>query len=161
MKKFNRFFIIGFMLLLVLLSLTGCIKPYNKPQLETISASQTAFLIPLEGNTKDNQASFDSVEFLESAKVATKRIRISKRWLQTGRQTWIGKWIATDRLVVVERKPESREWTNATTTERQLRTKVLNRKVLRVLDLLLVLELVPKLMKRMQLSSYTGTITNL
>ena len=106
----------GILLVLVMFTMTGCIKPYNTPELIVISPSQTAFLIPLEGNTKDNQASFDSLEFLETAKVATKRIRISKRWLQTGRFDYMGKWIPSERLVIVERKPESREWTSETNT---------------------------------------------
>lgn len=82
-------------------------KPYDKPELVTISASQTAFLIPLTGDSTD-QASFQSEELLAQAKVATKQVQIPHRWLQTGRHS--GKWIAAAKLIVVERTPETREW---------------------------------------------------
>ena len=97
--------------LLLLFTLSSCIKPYKKPILMTISPSQTAFLIDLEGNTKNKQASFASEEFLKEKKVATKRIELNQRWLQTGRRSWSGKWIPTQELIIVERKPATREWT--------------------------------------------------
>ena len=37
------------------LCFTGCIKPYDKPEFVTIEASQTAFLVPLVGDSS-NQA---------------------------------------------------------------------------------------------------------
>ena len=38
---------------------TGCRKPYDKPEFVTIEASQTAFLIPLAGDTT-TQSAFES-----------------------------------------------------------------------------------------------------
>ena len=89
--------------------LTGCRRPYDKPEFVTIEASQTAFLIPLVGDNAD-QASFASEELLEQAKVATKEIQIPHRWVQTGRRHWVGQWRASAKLIVVERKPVSRSW---------------------------------------------------
>ena len=96
-------------LMLVMVSLASCVKPYDEPEFITIEASQTAFLIPLIGDT-DNQASFESEELLAQAKVATKEIQIPHRWVQTGRMDWTGKWVAAAKLIVVERKPVSRSW---------------------------------------------------
>lgn len=92
-------------------SVSGCglIKPYDKPELVEISASQTAFLIPLVGDT-ENQASFASEELLSQAKVATKEVQIPHRWVQTGRLPGTGEWRAAAKLIVVERTPETREW---------------------------------------------------
>lgn len=88
-------------------SLTGC-NP-NIPPIETIEPSQTAFLVPLEGQTSE-QGAFNSEKFLEDSKVATKRVTIPQRKRQTGAMPWDFQWIPTMRLIVVERKPEARHW---------------------------------------------------
>ena len=90
---------------------TGCVKPYDTPEFYTIEASQTAFLIPLVGDTT-NQASFESEELLAQAKVATKEVQIPHRWVQTGRFGWQGEWRPSAKLIVVERTPETREWSS-------------------------------------------------
>ena len=89
--------------------LTGCRKPYDKPEFVTIEASQTAFLIPLVGDTS-TQSAFESEELLSEAKVATKEIQIPHRWVQTGRKHWMGSWKPSATLIIVERKPVSRSW---------------------------------------------------
>jgi hypothetical protein len=95
---------------------TGC-KEYDKPELVEISPSQTAFLIPLEGKTS-NQAQLQSEDFLKKNLVSGKRIEVPHRWLQEGRGTLIedGKWIPTSKVIIVERKPETRNWTTDTGT---------------------------------------------
>ena len=92
---------------------TGCVKPYDKPEFVKIEASQTAFLIPLTGDTSE-QASFASEELLDQAKVATKEIQIPHRWVQTGRKSWKGEWRPSATLIIVERKPVSRSWESGT-----------------------------------------------
>lgn len=87
----------------------GCRKPYDKPEFVTIEASQTAFLIPLVGDSTA-QSAFESEELLAEAKVATKEIQIPHRWVQTGRHNWMGEWKPSATLIVVERKPVSRSW---------------------------------------------------
>lgn len=99
------------LLFLVAFALASCVRPYDKPEFVTIEPSQTAFLIPLVGDT-ETQASFESEELLANAKVAMKEVQIPHRWVQTGRWDWVGEWKATMRLIVVERKPETREWNN-------------------------------------------------
>ena len=115
MKHIKKIVLVVLMLVLVM-SLTGCRKPYDKPEFVTIEASQTAFLIPLVGDTS-NQGAFESEELLLEAKVATKEIQIPHRWVQTGRQNWNGEWRPSATLIVVERKPVSRSWNSGTSTD--------------------------------------------
>lgn len=91
---------------------TGCVKPYDKPEFVTIEPHQTAFLIPLIGDT-GNQASFESEAMLREAKVAAKEIQIPHRWVQTGRFHWRGEYRDTMTLIVVDRSPVTREWSSS------------------------------------------------
>lgn len=93
------------------ITLTGC-KAYDKPQVILISPSETAFLIPLIGDTS-KQGSFNSEALLAKTKVSTKEIEIPHRWLKTGRMSSNGEWRATATLIKVERKPVTREWTES------------------------------------------------
>ena len=106
------------LLLVIVMSCTlfaGCRKPYDKPEFVTIEASQTAFLIPLVGDST-TQSAFESEELLAEAKVATKEIQIPHRWVQTGRKHWMGDWKPSATLIVVERKPVSRSWESGDST---------------------------------------------
>lgn len=107
MKK--RIIAMVMLIIMVCMTFAGCRKPYDKPELVRIEASQTAFLIPLIGDTS-NQGVFESEELLLEAKAATKEIQIPHRWVQTGRQHWKGEWRPSAALIVVERKPVSRSW---------------------------------------------------
>lgn len=90
---------------------SGCRKPYDKPEFVTIEPHQTAFLIPLIGDTT-SQASFESEEMLMQAKVSTKEIQIPHRWVQTGRRYWRGEYRDTMALIIVDRSPVTREWSS-------------------------------------------------
>jgi hypothetical protein len=107
--KIKKYIFALMLAILTMFCMTGCVKPYDTPEFVTIEASQTAFLIPLVGDTS-NQASFESEEMLKEAKVATKEIRIPHRWVQMGRAHWNGEWRPSATLIVVERKPVSRSW---------------------------------------------------
>lgn len=109
MKKFVKYSFLMMLLVVTLLNFASCRKPYDKPEFQTIGASQTGFLISLVGDT-GNQAAFDSEELLLQAKVATKEVQIPHRWVQTGRQHWMGEWKPSATLILVERKPVSRSW---------------------------------------------------
>lgn len=89
---------------------TGCMRPFQKPIIEQIATNETAFLITLEGDTAA-QAKFDSIEYLQQAKVASKRVEIPTRWLQTGRHAHQGEWIPLMQLIKVNRTPVARRWT--------------------------------------------------
>lgn len=106
----KKIIVLMFSMLIMMFTLVGCVKPYMKPVFDEISPSQTAFLIPLEGNVGD-QGTFQSEEFLKNSMVATRRIERRQRWSQTGRFNHQGEWILSDKLIVVERKPVVREWT--------------------------------------------------
>lgn len=109
MKKSIKYILLVGVIVMLMLSFTSCRKPYDKPELLTIEPSQTAFLIPLVGDTSD-QGAFESEELLAEAKVATKEVQIPHRWVQTGRKNWQGEWRPSATLIVVERKPVSRSW---------------------------------------------------
>lgn len=110
MNRTKKLIMVG-MLAGVVGTTTACVKPYDTPEFYEISASQTAFLIPLVGDTED-QASFASEELLAKAKIAAKEIQIPHRWVQTGRRSWQGEWRPSAKLIVVERTPETREWSS-------------------------------------------------
>jgi hypothetical protein len=93
----------------MLMSTSGCIKPYDKPEYVEIDTSETGFLIPLEGDGTQ-QAKFQSEDYLKQRKVAAKRVQITHRWSQEGRISSNGRWIPTVRLVKVNRSPVTREW---------------------------------------------------
>ena len=118
MKKTNfitRIVALAVLLVMASMCFVGCRRPYDTPEFVTIEPSQTAFLVPLIGDSS-NQASFESEEMLLQAKVATKEIQIPHRWVQTGRRNWMGEYRATATLIVVERKPVSRSWESGDST---------------------------------------------
>jgi hypothetical protein len=97
------------MVLLLPLMLVSCMKAYDKPEYVEISNNETAFVFPLEGDTKE-QEKFHSKEHLQQAKVASKRIQITHRWNQTGRWSDDGSWIPSIRVIKVDRSPVTRNW---------------------------------------------------
>lgn len=110
--------VVGFFVLCCLvLFVSGC-KKYDTPEYIEIGSNESAFLVPMEGDT-GQQAKFNSIEYLDNLQVATKRIRITHRWNKTGRLWFDGEWIGRDRLIKVDRAPVTREWTadNKTGTE--------------------------------------------
>lgn len=86
----------------------GC-KKYEVPEYKEVQPNQTAFVIELEG---DDQSRLNSIEDYEAKKVSNKRIRITKRWNQTGRLWYSGDWIPTVSVITVDRSPVTREWTS-------------------------------------------------
>lgn len=119
MNKFKTFALVG-LSAIAMFTCTSCIKPYDKPEFQTISPSQTAFLVPLVGDTTE-QGAFDSEELLLETKVATKEVQIPHRWVQTGRWDWVGDWKPSATLIVVERKPVSRSWESGASSETSMR----------------------------------------
>jgi hypothetical protein len=100
---------------LVLLGVSGCVRPFDSPEYVEIDTSETGFLIPLEGDSAE-QVKFQSEDYLKQHKVAAKRVQITHRWSQEGRWPTDGRWIATVRLVKVNRSPVTREWVTTQTT---------------------------------------------
>jgi hypothetical protein len=102
-------------LILTVIVAAVCIRPYDVPEFVEVDSSDSAFMIPLEGDTS-NQAALQSVDFLKAKKVAAKRVQITHRWNQTGFMPRSGQWIATVRLIKVDRRPVTREWTKSPKT---------------------------------------------
>lgn len=93
----------------------GC-GPFQVEVVEEIGANETAFLVPLEGATKEGQAQFMSEDYLEKNKVATKRVTIPTRRRDTGRGLDDFEWIPTMKLIRVDRTPVTRVLTRGKET---------------------------------------------
>tara|TARA_R110000803_G_scaffold58151_1_gene116362 strand:+ start:670 stop:1788 length:1119 start_codon:yes stop_codon:yes gene_type:complete len=94
------------LLALVCLFATGC--AYDTPVYVKVDTSESAFVIQLEG--KNDQGTIKSEDFLKKNMVATKRIQVSYRWISTGYMPLAGMYIPNERVIVVDRSPETREW---------------------------------------------------
>jgi hypothetical protein len=94
---------------------SGCMKPFDTPEYKEIDTSETGFLIPLEGDSV-SQSKFQSEDYLKQRKVAAKRVQVTHRWSQEGRLPTDGRWIATVRLIKVNRSPVTREWATTQTS---------------------------------------------
>lgn len=102
--------------IIFVLFLSGCVGPAKIEPIEEIATNETAFLVPLEGATKSDQQKFMSIEYLETSKVAAKRITIPIRQRDIGRMWWEYEWIPTMKVIKIDRSPVSREWTVETGT---------------------------------------------
>jgi hypothetical protein len=101
-------------------TLTGCgmFEPFKTPVFEEVEASQTAFLIPLMGDGSD-QVKLDSEDAVKERLITQKRIEIPQTFVKTGNGGVFiieGKWMPTAKIIKVERKPVTREWTEASAT---------------------------------------------
>lgn len=105
MRK-NFFFTSCIMLAVVL---TSC-GPYKEPKYVEVGTNATAFHIPLEQGSKENQKVLKSVDYLEKNKVVAQRVCINQIEISTGRMYWDYKWIPTDTVIVVHRAPVTLEW---------------------------------------------------
>lgn len=112
MKRTNKKMVAAIVLVgMMSTGLMAC-KPYNAPEFVEVSPSQTAFMIPLTGDAA-NQVKMSSEEEAAKNLVNSKRVTIPKEWIQTGRGVIFedGSYMPTSRVILVERKPETREWT--------------------------------------------------
>lgn len=104
MRRFTMFFT----LIITAFLLAAC-GPARYDCYEEVAPNETAFVIPLEGNT-GAQKKMMSVEYLNSNKVATKRIYIPLKKVSTGRWWWEYKWVPTIQIIKVDRSPITFEW---------------------------------------------------
>jgi len=100
------------LVLLVLGTSTGCWRPFEPVQLETINPNEEAFLLPLVGDVKA-QTSTNNEEYLRSNLVYTKQVKVPQQWVQKGFETLgpNGNWKPAAILVKVDKSPVTREWT--------------------------------------------------
>jgi len=115
-KKVPVAFVISLLLAVVCLASIGCTGPYKEELFEEVGPNETAFVVPLEGDSLGNQGKFSSVEFLQKSRVAAKRISLPQRQVDTGRAYWNYKWVPTARVIKVDRTPITREWTKVAGT---------------------------------------------
>lgn len=94
---------------LITLCFTGCVKPYNEPKFELVEPNETAYVVPLQGNTTE-QAKFSSVDFLEAHKVAAKRIQVPREWISDGYMINSGYYQDQVRVIKVDRTPATVEF---------------------------------------------------
>lgn len=98
--------------LVVLLLASGCA---STAEIHEIQANQTAFLLPLTGDTAA-QVKVQSVEFLKSNQVAVKQVTIPRSWRKTGGMPWQGDYYPDVKLIVVDRSLVTRQWTKSDKT---------------------------------------------
>lgn len=100
--------ILALLILVTIVMATSC-RPYDRPEFVDIDSNETAFIIPLVQDTK-SQAKYMSEEYLRENMIATKRVQIPHMWVQTGRAPFSGNWVATVRVIKVNRTPVSVTW---------------------------------------------------
>ncbi len=96
---------------------SSCMKPVRVDPIVEIEPNETAFVIPLEMGT-ENQEKLESIEFLQENQVAAKRIVIPQRERQVGRWGHSIEWIPTVRVITVNRSPVTRNWITEPTGNR-------------------------------------------
>ena len=105
---------------LILLCLTpmlshAAVMDKDQEEWKAIKPNQSAFLVPAVGANKSSQAQFDSSAYLDSLKIAAKRIQIPHTiWHQAGALAW-DKYVPSATLYVVTRQPYARSWQKETT----------------------------------------------
>jgi len=83
----------------------------DKTEAYTILPNQTAFWVPDAGANKDSQAQFESEEYYNERKIASKRFVIPHAKLaNTGGYYGWDYYVPTGRLYIVDRTPYSHEW---------------------------------------------------
>jgi len=109
MKKRHLLFLA---LIASIFSFTAC-GPYHVDLFEEIKPNESAFLVPLEQGTQENQKQLNSLAYLQSKKVVEKRVHIPTIRHETGRGAGSYEWIPTVKLIRVDRTPVAREWTGS------------------------------------------------
>lgn len=80
------------------------------PEYVEIGSNQSAFMVPVAGANKDTQAQFGSAEYLQSVKVAAKRIQIPHTLIRNPGWSY-DYYVPAAKLYIVERTLYHRNWT--------------------------------------------------
>ncbi len=99
-----------FALYLFLWYVVGFAGPYPVEQFVEIGPSETAFVIPLEGEGPAAQTTNVTAEELKGMRVTAKRVSLPLRKRKTGRLPGDFEWIPTVAVRKVNRAPVTREW---------------------------------------------------
>ena len=110
----------GTLLLIIGMTLLGLSQPasayYDKTDYSEayfILPNESAFFIPDVGATRDSQAKFGSMEYLEANKIAAKRFLIPHARFSGSGSLWSDYFVPSGRLIVIDRTPYNREWVGA------------------------------------------------
>lgn len=103
-----------FGLLFMVMSLTSCIRPYDKPEYVEVDPNETAFVIPLftDNKTKtEDQVQLNADKaFYEQCMVSSKLIQVPHKWIQTGRLANTGYYTGTVKVITVDLTPHAGRW---------------------------------------------------
>lgn len=91
--------------------LIGC-GPAKVLDVHEVAPNETAWCVPLDTQTQSGQVKFNSVDFLNTKKIASKRIMVDKVERSTGRMWFDYEWIPAVRVIKVDRSLVTREWTD-------------------------------------------------
>ena len=91
--------------------LIGC-GPAKVLQMIEVAPNETVWSIPLDTQTQAGQVKFNSVDFLNQKKIASKRIMVDMIERSTGRMWFDYEWIPAARVIKVDRSLVTREWTD-------------------------------------------------
>lgn len=120
MRALNRFTAV----LAMAIALSAC-GPFKQELYEDIGPNETGFYVPLEGDTREG-SKFESLEVVEKMKVAAKRVFIPTREKKTGRLPGDFVWVATGRLIKVNRAAVTCNWTDEEGTGTSTRDEALD-----------------------------------
>ena len=88
--------------------------PKDYPEYIEIQPNQSAFAIPVVGDTKSTQTNFGSQSFLDANKVATKRFQVPHTLIRN--PGWSADYyVPAVKLILVDRTPYMREWVDSAT----------------------------------------------
>lgn len=104
MKRIWMIFMIVAMTLVV-----GC-GPAKIDKYVDIKPHETAFVVPMTGANLSSQKGFGSINYLESRKIAAKRIFLKQSSVATGRMPGSYKWILDSQVITVSRAAVALEW---------------------------------------------------
>jgi regulator of protease activity HflC (stomatin/prohibitin superfamily) len=112
--------------LLLLVTASGCRKPFEPVKLEVIKSNEEAFLLPLTAEGK-KQASSDNEAYLKENLVYTKQVQIPQQWVPRGYETfgYNGEWHDAALLIKVDKSPVTREWTADTNSGTSTRNEAI------------------------------------
>lgn len=96
--------------LTLLLSITGCRRPFEPIKLEMIEPNEVGFLI---NNSNVNDQKATSAEEFTKNMVNSQQVKIPQMWVSLGYETFFhnGEWRDAARLIKVDTASVTREWT--------------------------------------------------
>ncbi len=96
----------------LLLSATGCWRPFEPVKLEVIQPNEEAFLLPFTTNI-ELQTSTHTEDYLRKSLVYTQQVKVPQQWVPRGYEFVgaNGEWRDAAILVRVDKTPVTREWT--------------------------------------------------